>query len=84
MFKLGDTIIWTTQWGTKYLGQAKALFRDNCGVESVYASCIDLDLAGFHFIAAVNSCTLFVSKRSPPLMIECGGMQPGEEDKWEN
>ena len=83
MFSLGDTVVWTTEWGTKYLGTITARFTDHTGVECICARFLDPNLTHLQFVAAVFSCKLFVGTPPQPRLIECGGMQPGEEDRWE-
>jgi len=74
MFKRGEIVIWTTKWGTRYLGQVIALFRDDRQVECLYAKCIDDDLVGFRFIADVDSCKLFL--KTSPKVIEGRVIEP--------
>jgi len=66
MFKLGDTIIWKTQWGSLFLGKIDALFLDKRGVECLHANCVDdvYGPRGFHFIADVSSCKLWLGPAS--------------------
>lgn len=83
MFKLDETIVWTTQWGTKYMGSIVALFLDHRNVECVYAKCIDHDMSErqFHFIAAVDSCKIFLGKPTKILELKvCPPLVPGPKD----
>lgn len=70
MFRLGEIVVWTTQWGTKYLGEIEALFLDHRSIECLYAKCIDHDLSerNFRFIADVSSCKIFIGRLPLPVI----------------
>jgi hypothetical protein len=50
------------------------LFRDHRQTQCLYATCIDEDLIGFHFIADIASCKLFI--RTPVKVIEGRVIEP--------
>jgi hypothetical protein len=62
MFKLGETIVWQTKWGSLFLGKVDALFTDKRGVKCLHANCVDdvYGPRGFHFIADIDSCKIFL------------------------
>jgi hypothetical protein len=72
MFKIGDTVIWTTKWGTLYLGSVVACFKDERGIPSLLCNCIGDDYvdrdAVFRFIAAEDSCKIWLG--APTKIIE--------------